>query len=287
MTGFGSSVIITNEFTLKAELKTLNSKFFDPILKIPRELQQWESDIRTTLEKGLQRGKINLALELDRNGHAELPVDIDEYLFLTYVAKFRDLSEKSNEPVGDIFKLALQSPNVVNNKEGNLTSVTSEIIAQVLSEAVDNCSAFREEEGKTLTSAMLNDVKHIEQSLKNISALDPKRAENIKSRIENSLNEISDKVVIDQNRFEQELIYYLEKLDINEEKVRLQSHLDHFREIMEEGGVIGKKIGFIAQEIGREINTIGSKANNADIQKEVIGMKESLEKIKEQSMNLL
>lgn len=287
MTGFGSSVIITNEFTLKAELKTLNSKFFDPILKIPRELQQWESDIRTTLEKGLQRGKINLALELDRNGHAELPVDIDENLFLTYVAKFRDLSEKSNEPVGDIFKLALQSPNVVNNKEGNLTSVTSEIIAQVLSEAVDNCSAFREEEGKTLTSAMLNDVKHIEQSLKNISALDPKRAENIKSRIENSLNEISDKVVIDQNRFEQELIYYLEKLDINEEKVRLQSHLDHFREIMEEGGVIGKKIGFIAQEIGREINTIGSKANNADIQKEVIGMKESLEKIKEQSMNLL
>ncbi len=194
---------------------------------------------------------------------------------------------KADSSTDELFKLALHSPQVLIPQENAEELISFEEIRSTIEEAINKCNQFRREEGQKLEKALVEAKEKIGTGLQKVSELDPKRIAGIKSRLEQSVAELKEKVKADPNRFEQELIYYIEKLDISEEKVRLQSHLDYFDDIIATEGQNGKKLGFLSQEIGREINTIGSKANDAEIQREVVAMKEELEKIKEQVLNVL
>ena len=287
MTGFGAAELSTDLFTLKVEIKTLNSKFFDPILKIPKEFAAWELDIKSGLEKILKRGKANIAIEFVSQSAEVAPVKINEPLFKMYYRTYDKLSHEVGASAEELFKLALHSPNVVVPRDDMSDIITLENVMSVVSEAAQNCQVFRSKEGDRLQEALQGSVNTIREQLDRVKELDPKRVESIRSRIQKSIGEIKEFVKVDENRFEQELIYYIEKLDITEEKVRLASHLHYFEEVMNGDESNGKKLGFISQEIGREINTIGSKANDAEIQRSVVNMKEALEMIKEQVLNVI
>jgi uncharacterized protein (TIGR00255 family) len=287
MTGFGASEVSSDVYSLKAEVKTLNSKFFDPILKIPKEFSIWELEIKGALEKILRRGKINLSLEFITQSDAMIPVHINETLFDVYFKKFDKLAHEHGATADELFKLALHAPNVMEPRDDFAEMVNPQDVIRVIEEAALKCDDFRKNEGERLFDALKSSINTIEKYLELVQKLDPKRVENIRSRIEKSISELKDQTKLDENRFEQELIYYIEKLDISEEKVRLRSHLDYFMEVMDAKDSNGKKLGFISQEIGREINTIGSKANDAEIQRAVVNMKEALEKIKEQVLNVI
>ncbi len=287
MTGFGSAEIESDNFILKVEIRTLNSKFFDLSMKMPKELTVWESEIKSLLENGLKRGKVNFVLDLVSKGDVDVPVNVDEDLFHLYYNLYKKLSVDVGDNNSDLFKEALHSPNVLVPKELSPDEIPFDEVSEVITKSIDTCNSFRKTEGKKLENAVKTSVLQIANALEKVKKIDPERVQNIRERIEQSIKEIESRVKMDQNRFEQELIYYIEKLDITEEKVRLKSHLDHFLETMNESGPLGKKLGFISQEIGREINTIGSKANYASMQREVVNMKEELEKIKEQVLNVL
>lgn len=287
MTGFGSAERVTEAYSLKVEIKSLNSKYFDPTLKIPKEFAQWEIDIKSILEAGLKRGKINVSIEFIPKSFDEPPVIINEALFESFFQKFSEMAFKVGSKSDELFKLALYAPNVMLPDEnlGNILSL--EDLKATLNAAIDQCKTYRQEEGSKMEQALKNSKELIGSGLEKVIDQDTRRIEHVKSRLKQSIGEIEDKVKVDPNRFEQELIYYIEKLDINEEKVRLKSHLDYFDDILSGDSPHGKKLGFLSQEIGREINTIGSKANDAIMQRAVVGMKEELEKIKEQILNIL
>jgi uncharacterized protein (TIGR00255 family) len=287
MTGFGSSEKTTESYSLRVEIKTLNSKYFDPSLKIPKEFTQWEFEIKSILEKGLVRGKVNLLIDFQVKKADEPPIIINDALFQAYYKKYSEMAFKVDSTTTELFKLALHSPQVMVPEEDPEKLINWEDLKSTVEAAVKNCVDFRADEGKKLLKALEEARNNIQQGLTEVQNLDPFRIQNIRARIETSLNEIKDRISIDSNRFEQELIYYIEKIDITEEKVRLQSHLDYMAEIMAEDASNGKKLGFLSQELGREINTIGSKANDAGIQRSVVKMKEELEKIKEQVLNVL
>lgn len=287
MTGFGAAEASNSTYTLKAEVKTLNSKFFDPILKIPREFSSWELDIKSALEKVLKRGKVNLSMEFVTQSDELVPVHINDALFKVYYKTYDKLAHENGASADELFKLALNSPNVIVPRDDFADLISSEEIIAVVKKAASSCQDFRETEGARLQTALQDSIDTIAEQLELIKQLDPKRVASIRSRIEKSIGELKDQIKMDENRFEQELIYYIEKLDITEEKVRLASHLTYFQEVMAEQESNGKKLGFISQEIGREINTIGSKANDAEMQRAVVNMKEALEKIKEQVLNVI
>lgn len=287
MTGFGAAEKVTGSYSLKAEIKSLNSKYFDPALKIPKELNHWEIDIKSLLEAGLKRGKINLTLEFIPKSFEEPPVIINDALFESFFQKFSEMAFKVGSKSDEIFKLALYAPNVMLPDDSIGEIIRWDEIEKTVQEAIEKCQKFRKEEGARMEKALKDSKSLIVQGLRTVKEQDPMRIENVKNRLKQSIADIEDKVKVDSNRFEQELIYYIEKLDISEEKVRLQSHLDYFDDIISGEGPHGKKLGFLAQEIGREINTIGSKANDATMQRAVVGMKEELEKIKEQILNVL
>jgi uncharacterized protein (TIGR00255 family) len=287
MTGFGSAEHITEQYTLKVEIKTLNSKFLDAIIKIPKEFNSWEIEIKSRIENILKRGKVNLLVEYIPTGISEPPVIIQEELFKKYFQRFKAMTNAVGEETPDLFRLALQAPNVLMPREDMEVSLTKEKLLEVIEQACRQCLNFRTGEGEKLERAIVESVEKIEQGLEAVIKEDESRPDHIRGRILNALNEVKDNIQFDENRFEQELIYYLEKLDIKEEKVRLQSHLQLFRETLAKTDQNGKKLGFISQEIGREINTIGSKANHAGIQRSVVDMKDELEKIKEQLLNVL
>ena len=287
MTGFGNAEDVTGAYSLKVEIRALNSKFFDPIIKIPKEFLQWEIDIKSTLEKGLKRGKANLSIEFVPNSFQEAPIHINEKLFELYYKKYKEMARQVNSSETDLFKLALHSPNVVIPKDDENEWIDKDVLLKKIEEAIERCNEFRKEEGKELENALQECCNAIDVGLQKVKELDPGRLVNIRNRLTQSITEIKTKVGLDENRFEQELVYYVEKLDISEEKVRLASHLSHFMQTIHQEVPNGKKLGFISQEIGREINTIGSKANDAGVQREVVAMKEELEKIKEQVLNIL
>lgn len=288
MTGFGSAEQVTDQYSLKIEIKTLNSKFFDPIIKIQKELSSWELEIRSILEQGLKRGKVNCTLEYQNNSSGEVPVEVNEELFDFFVDKLGALADRSGSQKDDVFKLALSMPGVVETSDEQ-KELPFELpdLKRVLTDAINKCVDFRQTEGDKLHTALQDSSSKIAKGLDEIDRRDPERIENIRKRLTQSIDEIRDRVQVDDNRFEQELIFYIDKLDITEEKVRLKSHLNYLEDIMNKDEASGKKLGFLAQEIGREINTIGSKANHAEIQRLVVGMKEELEKIKEQVLNVL
>ena len=289
MTGFGSAEKITEEYSLKVEIKTLNSKFFDPSYRLPNAFLKWEMEIKALLEKGLGRGKVNLGIYFELKNFEQLPIQINQQLFDAYYKRLQQLSDGLGiEGKVALFKMAMNMPNVVVHEESPEGNISFEVFKAVLLKGVADCNQFRLQEGINLQKALVASHEKIRHGLSEVEKLDPGRIENLKNRIYHSLEEVKQRIQIDQNRFEQELIYYIEKLDLTEEKIRLGSQLDYFIDVINnDQGVSGKKLGFLCQELGREINTIGSKANDAGIQRSVVGMKEELEKIKEQILNIL
>lgn len=288
MTGFGVAGFENEQMMIQVEVRSLNSKFLDLSIRSPRQFSEKEHEIRTLVQSILDRGKVNVSIEFVPKGSQNLPVTINQVLFKTYFEEYKSLAEMVGEKPTDLFKLALQSPNVINSipmereetEDWNQTKL-------VLEQALKMCDGFRKDEGASLYSKLEENVLVIRTAFERVKQEEPIRKERIKQRIRNHFDQWMDENSFDANRFEQELIYYFEKLDVTEELVRLETHLDYFLKSLKEENSQGKKLGFISQEIGREINTIGSKANDAEIQKHVILMKDELEKIKEQSLNVL
>ena len=287
MTGYGRSEKKTQRFLIKCEVKTLNSKFLDFSPRLPKELSSKETAVRNMVTDSLKRGKVMLTLEIEAESGGDQMFQVDEQLFKAYYDKFRELSQLVKEEESSLVRLAIESPEVIKQQELSEEDIPWNDVEQCLADALKECNEFRKKEGGVLSTKLSEYISTIQEGLTKIGEADESREEHIRNRLQKSLDEIKDKVKLDENRFEQELIFYLERLDISEEKVRLKQHLDFFLETLSSHESAGKKLGFISQEIGREINTIGSKANDAVIQRTVVVMKDELEKIKEQTLNLL
>ncbi|MFD2202769.1 YicC/YloC family endoribonuclease [Shivajiella indica] len=288
MTGYGLAGIENDAFIISVEVKTLNSKFLDLSIRSPKQFSDKEHEIRNLVSKILDRGKVNLTIEFSNKAGTEIPIGINDELFQSYFRKYRELAQFVGSQSEDIFKLALQSPGVISNLvEKASDSEEWEVLKPVIEEALLKCDQFRIDEGNVLQSKFLENLSVIKEGLSQIKISDPIRKERIRLRIRSNFKDWLEENDFDKNRFEQELIYYFEKIDITEEIVRLETHLNYFEKNLIEENNQGKKLGFISQEIGREINTIGSKANDAEIQKFVVIMKDELEKIKEQTLNIL
>lgn len=288
MTGFGQASAALEEASLLIEIKTLNSKFLDLSLRLPKIFSEKELEVRTIITEKLERGKISISIEHVKVSPQEIPHRYNEAMFMAHYAELKKLADRVMAPYDQIFELALKSPDVeqVSERE-TLTQQAYDKFLEVLKGALDQCDAFRKSEGTALAGKFKAYLHSIADQLRNIEKIDPQRIEKIRAKIKKNISDFFGEAGFDPNRLEQEIIFYIEKLDIHEERVRLKTHVDYFLKVMEEGQSNGKKLGFIAQEIGREINTIGSKANDADMQKEVVVMKEELEKIKEQLNNVL
>lgn len=288
MTGYGVAGFENDRMTIHVEVRSLNSKFLDLALRSPRQFSDKEPEIRSMVQQVLDRGKVSLSIEFVSKEGQDLPVSINEELFQTYYHQFTKLAGLVGEKPSDLFKLALQAPNVITSVSADKEDVEAwDQVKKVISSALDKCEKFRNDEGEVLGQKLNENIQIIREGLEAIKVLDPIRKDRIKSRIKGHFQQWLEENSFDANRFEQEMIYYFEKIDITEELVRLETHLNYFLKTIDIESAQGKKLGFISQEIGREINTIGSKANDAEIQKYVIRMKDELEKIKEQSLNVL
>ncbi|SFA98637.1 YicC/YloC family endoribonuclease [Algoriphagus aquimarinus] len=289
MTGFGNAGFEDERMVIQVEVRTLNSKFLDLSIRSPRQFNDKELEIRNLVQSILDRGKVSISIDFQSKGSAEMPVSINEDLFNLFYLKYKGLADSVKDDSQDLFKLALQSPSVITQVTGEQRDDQAdwEEIKKVLVIALNKCDSFRQDEGNSLEEKLQGNINKIASGLKRIEEEEGNRKDRIKQKIRNHFNEWLDENSFDANRFEQELIYYFEKLDITEEIVRLDTHLKYFSKSVNEENSQGKKLGFISQEIGREINTIGSKANDAEMQKHVILMKDELEKVKEQSLNVL
>lgn len=285
MTGFGKASLELDTKTVQVEIRSLNSKGADISLRLSSIYRNFELELRNDITKQLERGKIDVSIYIESK-QEETPVEINIALAKAYKNKLRNLAIELEEPLQDVMHQVLKMPDVLKNERNQADENEWKQIKQVINEAIIQLNNFRDMEGLSLKKDFEERLNKIKACLDEVKTLDEKRINTIKARIRNNLYDVIAKDKIDENRFEQELIYYIEKLDINEEKVRLQTHLDYFLSTMVEPSA-GRKLNFIAQEIGREINTIGSKANDAQIQKLVVLMKDELEKIKEQSNNVL
>lgn len=285
MTGFGKANKEFENKTVNVEIRTLNSKNADLNIRLSSVYRDKEYDLKTEIIKVLERGKIDVSIYVESK-IAETPVEINLDLAKAYHLKLKELAKQLNEPENDLLSQILKLPDVLKSDRREPNETDWNEILSVVKIALDSVNKFRGDEGKSIEQDFKNRLNVIQQSLEKIKELDKQRIPNIRDRIKKNISDLIEKSTIDNNRFEQEIIYYIEKLDINEEKVRLQTHLDYFIKTMNEPAG-GRKLNFIAQEIGREINTIGSKANDAEIQKLVVQMKDELEKIKEQTNNVL
>lgn len=288
MTGFGQARHDDGALRINVEVKSLNSKYLDLGLKFPKQFSEKELDLRNLINDKLERGKISISIEWERYGQQEVKQVYNEKLFLTYLENLKKLEASSKTLANNIFELALNSPDVIQTRlESESIEEDWNKINGVLLIAINQCDEFRKAEGKSLAVKLKEYISVIDQALSKVIELDPKRVQKIRDRIRGNVTNFFGEEGYDKNRLEQEIIFYIEKLDIHEERVRLKTHLDYFLQILEEKQSNGKKLAFLSQEIGREINTIGSKANDAEIQKHVVAMKEELEKIKEQLNNVL
>ena len=292
MTGFGTATVEKEGFSVTVEVKSLNSKVLDASFRLPRNLSDKEIELRNLLTQSLERGKVNLTVDVQRTGEVKPRVSVNRDLVRAYyrdlVATAAELGASSNE----CFRLALQMPEAYSfesNGEESRQAAAEEWahVRTATEQALRECNHFREQEGSALEIKFYEYTDRIRTLLARVDERDPHRIAAVRERLRKHVADLVTEEQFDRNRFEQELIYYVEKYDISEEKVRLITHLDYFREVLRAPDANGKKLNFIAQEIGREINTIGSKANDAEIQRCVIEMKEELEKIKEQSLNIL
>jgi uncharacterized protein (TIGR00255 family) len=285
MTGFGKATLELPDKTITVEIRSLNSKGADISFRLSSSLRNYELELRNDISKQLERGKIDLSVYIESN-KVETPIEINVELAKAYFDQLRNLAIELNEPITDGLQQVLKFPDVMKSERKEADESEWKQIKNCVNDAITQLQKFREMEGQSLQKDFEERLGHISKCLDEIKTLDLIRIKNIKERIRNNIEDTIGKGKIDENRFEQELIYYVEKLDINEEKVRLKTHLDYFMETFKENSP-GRKLNFISQEIGREINTIGSKANDAAMQKIVVQMKDELEKIKEQANNVL
>ena len=281
MTGFGKTEAQWEDKSLNIEIRSLNSKSADINLRTPTYLREIDTEIRKRIAKKLHRGKIDLNIFIEFNGK-NAPTAINASVVKGYMDQLKQI-EKNNEI--DHLAIAMRLPETLSSERNTLQEGEKKAIFNLLNDVIKNIETYRLDEGKVLEKDFLLRLDLIETYLEEVIKIDPERSKKIESKLRASLEEL--KIEIDSNRFEQELIFYLEKFDITEEKVRLQNHLDYFKKVLKNDFPNGKKLGFIAQEIGREINTMGSKANHSELQKIVVQMKDELEKIKEQLLNVL
>lgn len=287
MTGYGKAQTEKNGYQIEVEIKTLNSKFLDASLRIPKELNEKELEIRSLLQEHIERGKIQLIINFQRPPQLQTTL-LDKNAILAYYRKLAEIAFEVNLKAENLFGLAVELAE--KNQQSSLQNLAEEEwngLKETLLQALERCKEFRLHEGAIIRDKLLEYAYNIEKYLQEIEKQDRYRLDYIKNKLQGRLQEILGDESFDRNRLEQEMIFYAERLDITEEKVRLQKHIDYLREVLSDKNSNGKKINFISQEIGREINTIGSKANDATIQHWVVLMKEELEKIKEQSMNVL
>lgn len=287
MTGYGKAVTDFCNKKITIEIKSLNSKQLESSFKLPYLYKEKELELRNRLLEVLQRGKIDVSLNIDQSDEEQV-AKINVAVVKNYYGQISNLKEELGlTEKNDILPIILKLPDSLKTEKQELNQEEWNAIQAIFKTALEELDSFRMQEGAALKKDLTKRVALIEEYLNAITPFEQQRIENIKKRLNQNLKEFFSNETIDQNRFEQELIYFLEKLDITEEKVRLRNHIKYFRETIEEEGAVGKKLGFIAQEMGREINTIGSKANDSDMQKLVVKMKDELEKIKEQLMNVL
>ena len=281
MTGYGKKETQWEDRLISLEIRALNSKTADVNLRTPAYLRELDTVFRKHLASRMHRGKIDLTIYVEFNGE-NAPTKINTQIVNSYIKQLENLAEATPS---ERLALAMRLPDTLTSERNSLSESEKKTLFVLLDQVIDEITHYRKEEGESLEKDFMHRIEKIENFLEDIKKIDPERNQKVKAKLRNALDELE--VEIDHNRFEQELIYYLEKFDITEEKVRLTNHLAYFKKAMSSTEPIGKKLGFIAQEIGREINTIGSKANHAELQKIVVQMKDELEKIKEQLLNVL
>lgn len=285
MTGFGKSTCEVENKKITVEIKTLNSKQADINTRISGFFREKEIEVRNLLSNELVRGKIDLSLNVEIIGESD-NVLLNEPVIKSYINQIRSLQEEYKISDTDILQALIRLPNVTKVNIKELDNNEWLEVEKAIIKTIEEVNKFRLQEGEALEKDIVERINNIEILLNKVDIPEKNRIENVKSRIKNNLQEFCEKEHIDMNRFEQEMIYYIEKIDITEEKVRLSNHCKYFRETIREE-LAGRKLIFISQEMGREINTLGSKANDSDLQNIVVQMKDELEKIKEQLLNVL
>ena len=281
MTGFGKHVIQLPSKKITIELKSLNSKSLDINARIPQSYREKELELRKMIADTLERGKIDLGLYVEITGE-ETTAEVNQGVVKKYMQQLRNIANGDDIK---LLELALRMPDTLKTDKDDINETEYEAILKAMKEALSEIVNFRNEEGKVLEQDFVDRIGTLNALLEKVNAMDPERLGTVRERLERAVADLQ--IELDDNRFEQELIYYLEKYDITEEKVRLANHLNYFQTTLKSSDSNGKKLGFIAQEMGREINTIGSKANYAPMQQLVVQMKDELEKIKEQMLNVL
>lgn len=287
MTGFGRAVVETCGKCVTVEIRTLNSKQLDLNTRIPLLFKNYENDIRSILSKELERAKADFTITVE-NRFVGSSVTINKELAKSYYQTVKELSNELGNPIeSDIFLHVMRMPDVVSTPQEEVSDELWEAVRVAILDACRQLNEFRISEGKVLEQDFVKRITLIRDMIDEVTPFEENRIVKIREKFENSLKELAPKVQYDPNRLEQEIFYYLEKLDITEEKVRLRKHCNYFIETLNENQSNGKKLGFIVQECGREINTMGSKSNDFDIQQIVVRMKDELEKLKEQLANVL
>ena len=286
MTGFGKSEVTIGHLHVNIEIRSLNSKFLDLTLKIPTVFKEIDSSLRTIIKNDLTRGKVELSIHYEKiNSSSKITINKEQ--LKNYYSQLKEIStELNNQNDKDFMGYALKLPEVIQHQKETVDKQSNETLIIAVKEACEDLNSFRKKEGESLQKELLNYVNSILVNLTKIDPFEKERLPKVKQKLFRSVEELNLKSQIDEKRLEQELIYYAEKLDLTEEKIRLKEHCSHFLETLKEKNS-GKKLGFITQEMGREINTLGSKANHLSIQKIVVEMKDELEKIKEQVLNIL
>lgn len=286
MTGYGKAEGVIGNRKYSVEVRSLNSKQFDLNIRMPSVFREKEMGLRKLLRESVIRGKCDFFLSYEQDP-SEAKHEINAKLVQTYITQLEALAEGSGLKGENLLGMAIRMPDALQSPQEQLDDDVWSGVEKLIINALDAFNTFRETEGAATLEDFNNRIKIIRHESINLDPLLDERLARIKSRIKTNLSEAIDRSKIDENRFEQEVIFYIEKTDVSEERTRLTAHCNHFDEILADGIGQGKKLGFIAQEIGREINTLGSKANDADIQRLVVQMKDELEKIKEQVLNVL
>lgn len=286
MTGFGKAVVEMNDKKITAEIKSLNSKQLDLTIRIPQQYRECELPLRSLVAAELERGKVDLAITVESNAGTSQSV-INKSLASEYKKQIEELAQEVGIPEPeDWYSVLLRMPDIMKTEMPDMDDAEKEALNDAVSNAIKELVAFRTQEGNRLELFFKEKIENIQQLLNEVPKYEQERIEKIRGRIVDALEKLKNEDY-DKNRLEQEMIFYIEKLDITEEKLRLQNHLDYFLSTMETGHGQGKKLGFIGQEMGREINTLGSKANHAELQRIVVRMKDQLEQIKEQVLNVM
>jgi len=284
MTGFGKSIVELPGKKITIELKSLNSKNLDLNARMPSQYRERELDLRGKIAKSLSRGKLDFSLYVEITGEATT-ASVNAAVVKKYIQQLKEIPPTGSADEASLLEIAMRLPDTLKTEREEIDESEFNAIDQGLEEALAEINDFRDAEGKALEKDFVLRIETLQQLLQEVIEIDPQRIDAVKERLQKGIEELKENV--DENRFEQELVYYIEKYDITEEKTRLENHLSYFTETLNSSDSNGKKLGFIGQEIGREINTIGSKSNFAPMQKLVVQMKDELEKIKEQLLNVL